>query len=63
MENKILKYLSDIRDAVSAILKFVEGKTYEDYREDDLLISGFAQSHQNSHGYKPSKSHALPLSL
>lgn len=40
MENKISKYLSDIRDAVSAILKFVEGKTYEDYREDDLLISG-----------------------
>ena len=40
MEVEILKYLSDVRDAVSAILKFVEDKTYEDYREDDLLISG-----------------------
>ena len=40
MEVEILKYLSDVKDAVSAILKFVEDKTYEDYREDDLLISG-----------------------
>ena len=40
MEAEILKYLSDVRDAVSAILKFVKDKTYEDYREDDLLISG-----------------------
>ena len=40
MEAERLKYLSDVRDAVSAILKFVKDKTYEDYREDDLLISG-----------------------
>ena len=40
MEPEILKYLYDIRDATSAILKFVQDKTYDDYREDDLLKSG-----------------------
>ena len=40
MEAEILKYLYDIKDATAAILKFVQDKTYEDYREDDLLKSG-----------------------
>ncbi len=40
METEILKYLYDIKDATSAILKFVQDKTYDDYREDDLLKSG-----------------------
>lgn len=40
MEAEILKYLYDIKDATAAILKFVQDKTYDDYREDDLLKSG-----------------------
>lgn len=40
MDDEILKYLYDIKDAASAILKFVQDKTYDDYREDELLKSG-----------------------
>ena len=40
MEAEILKSLYDIKDATAAILKFVQDKTYDDYREDDLLKSG-----------------------
>ena len=40
MDAEILKYLYDIQDATSAILKFVQDKTYDDYQEDELLKSG-----------------------
>ena len=40
MEDRILKHLYDIREAASAILRFVQGKTFEDYRVDELLRSG-----------------------
>ncbi len=40
MDAEILKYLYDIKDATSAILKFVQDKTYDDYQEDELLKSG-----------------------
>lgn len=40
MDDEILKYLYDIKDAASAILKFVQDKTYDDYRVDELLKSG-----------------------
>ena len=40
MDAEILKYLYDIKDATSAILMFVQDKTYDDYLEDELLKSG-----------------------
>lgn len=40
MDAEILKYLYDIKDAASAILEFVHGKSYDDYRDDELLKSG-----------------------
>ena len=40
MDAEILKYLYDIKDATSAVLKFVQDKTYDDYQEDELLKSG-----------------------
>ena len=40
MDAEILKYLYDIKDAASAILRFVQHKSYDDYRKDELLKSG-----------------------
>ena len=40
MEDQILKHLHDIREAASAIICFVRGKTLDEYRRDDLLRSG-----------------------
>ncbi len=34
------KYLFDIRQAVERIARFCEGKTFDDYRGDELLRSG-----------------------
>ncbi len=36
MEDELLKYLYDINEAASAILHFVEGKSLDDYKKDDL---------------------------
>ena len=40
MENELLKHLFDIREAASAIFRFVHGKKFEDYKQDELLRSG-----------------------
>ncbi|MGW8257621.1 MAG: HepT-like ribonuclease domain-containing protein [Thermoguttaceae bacterium] len=40
MKDEILKLLHDIRQAAMAIIQFAHGKTFEDYREDELLKSG-----------------------
>lgn len=40
MEDQILKHLHDIREAARAIARFVRGKKFEDYQQDDLLRSG-----------------------
>ena len=40
MKDEIQKYLHDIRGAVSAIIKFVEGSTFETYTGDELIRSG-----------------------
>jgi uncharacterized protein with HEPN domain len=40
MEDDILKYLYDIREAALAIFRFVCGKTFDDYEQDELLRSG-----------------------
>jgi len=40
MEDEVLKHLYDIREAASAIRGFVAGRTFEDYRQDELLRSG-----------------------
>ena len=40
MKDEILKYLYDIREAASAIVRFVEGKTFEAYTGDELIRSG-----------------------
>jgi len=37
MGDETLKHLFDIREAASAILRFVARKTLEDYADDDLL--------------------------
>ena len=39
MEDEILKYLYDAREAVSGIRRFVDGKTFDDYDQDELLRS------------------------
>ena len=39
MEDEILKHLYDIKEAASAILRFVRGKTFDDYEQDELLRS------------------------
>jgi uncharacterized protein with HEPN domain len=36
----LLKHLYDIKDAASAILRFVRGKPFDDYEQDELLRSG-----------------------
>ena len=40
MEDELLKYLYDIREAASTILRFVRGKTFDEYEQDELLRSG-----------------------
>jgi uncharacterized protein with HEPN domain len=40
MEDDLLKYLYDIKEAAGAILRFVRGKTFADYERDELLRSG-----------------------
>ena len=40
MKDDLLKHLYDIREAASAILRFVLGKTFADYEQDELLRSG-----------------------
>ena len=40
MEDELLKYLYDIREAASAILRFVRGKTFDEYEQDELLRGG-----------------------
>ena len=40
MRDEILKHLHDIREAASAILRFVRDKTFDDYEQDELLRSG-----------------------
>jgi uncharacterized protein with HEPN domain len=40
MKDQILQHLHDIREAASAILRFVGGKNFEDYQADELLRSG-----------------------
>jgi uncharacterized protein with HEPN domain len=34
------KYLEDIRHAIELLIKFTEGKTFADYKGDELLRSG-----------------------
>ena len=40
MEDELLKHVYDIKEAALAILRFVRGKTFDDYEQDDLLWSG-----------------------
>jgi uncharacterized protein with HEPN domain len=40
MADEILKHLYDIREASAAIFRFVRGKTFDDYEQDELLRSG-----------------------
>jgi uncharacterized protein with HEPN domain len=40
MEDDLLKYLYDIKEAASAIFRFVRGKTFANYERDELLRSG-----------------------
>src|SRR5919109_3701766 len=40
MEDDLLKHLYDIKEAAAAMLRFVRGKTFDDYEQDELLRSG-----------------------
>ena len=40
MKDDLLKHLYDIREAASAIFRFVFGKSFADYEQDELLRSG-----------------------
>ena len=40
MADERLKHLYDIREATAAIFRFVRGKTFADYEQDELLRSG-----------------------
>jgi uncharacterized protein with HEPN domain len=40
MEDNLLKHLYDIREAALAIFRFIHGKKFEDYKQDELLRSG-----------------------
>jgi uncharacterized protein with HEPN domain len=40
MEDDLLKYLYDSKEAAAAILRFVHDKTVDDYARDELLRSG-----------------------
>ena len=51
MKDETLKYLHDIREAVLAIIQFVEGKTFEAYTGDELIRSGVERkSHELLYG-------------
>ncbi len=39
MDEKILKYSYDALQAMGKIIRFVEGKTFEEYNKDDFLCS------------------------
>lgn len=40
MVDDILNFLYDIREAAAAISRFLSGKTFNDYQQDELLRSG-----------------------
>jgi uncharacterized protein with HEPN domain len=40
MADEFLKHLYDIREATAAIFRFIHGKTFEDYEQDELFRSG-----------------------
>ena len=40
MRDEILKHLYDVKDAALAIKRFIEGKTFDDYKKNALLQSG-----------------------
>jgi len=40
MKDDIFKYLHDIKEAALAISQFIQGKTFDNYRHDELLRSG-----------------------
>ncbi len=40
MKDETLKHLFDIREAASAILRFVKNKTFDDYNREELLRFG-----------------------
>ena len=40
MADELLKHLYDIREATVAIVRFIRGKTFDDYEQDELLRSG-----------------------
>ena len=40
MADELLKHLYDIREAAAAIFRFIRGKTFDDYEQDELLRSG-----------------------
>ncbi|HEY4760978.1 MAG TPA: HepT-like ribonuclease domain-containing protein [Thermoguttaceae bacterium] len=40
MKDDILKLLYDIKEAALAIFQFVRGKSFDDYKRDELLRSG-----------------------
>ena len=40
MADDLRKHLYDIREATAAIFRFVRGKTFADYEQDELLRSG-----------------------
>ena len=40
MADELLKHLYDIREATAAIFRFIRGKTFDDYEQDELLRSG-----------------------
>lgn len=46
MGDERLKHLYDIREAASAIFRFVRGKTFDDYEQDELLRSGVEQNRE-----------------
>jgi len=40
MADEVLKHLFDIKEAAWAVARFVDGKTFDDFEEDELLRSG-----------------------
>lgn len=40
MEDELLKHLYDVKESATAIFRFVDGKTFADYLQDELLRSG-----------------------
>ena len=40
MADDVPKHLYEIKEAASAVLRFVDGKTFDDYEKDELLSSG-----------------------